>query len=716
MTSVSDFDRQRGLRRGQPRHRDTVGAGADVIESDLVEEMNRRRVAAVLAADAELEIGPHRAAAFDADAHEIADALDVDRRERVALQNLRLLVDLQELSDVVAREAEGELREIVGAERKELGVAGNLVGNNAAAGNLDHGSDQVLDLDPLLFHHVGRDAVDDRLLVAELLQDADQRNHDLGNDLQPLFVRLAGGLDDGARLHLGDFGVGDRQADTAMAEHRVELVELFDASEQRPLLVELFSSFAYRFQSGDLDHQLFALRQEFVERRIDGANRNRLAMHALEDAVEVLTLQRQQLCQRFPAIGFALRENHTLYDRDAPFAEEHVLGAAEPDALGAEGMGKFGLIGLIRVRAYPEPPERVGPRQQLLEPPIETRFAGVEAAVDDLEDLARLCRHLRDLHFTAEAVERDVVAFLHRLTADAESSSRLVDLQSAGADHRGFAHLASDDGGVRCHAAGRGEDALRHEHAVNVVGDGFSTDEYDLLALLRPLDGVIRGEDHLAARGARRRRQAGRRGRDLLPLGRIETGCEQLTERLRVDEQDGLFRCDQLFRDEIGRDDDRGIAGPLAAACLQHEELLVLDGELEVLDVLVMLLETRRDLAQLLVRLRHHLLELADWLRCPDAGDHVLALRVDQEFAVELPAAGGRVARKADAGARPVAGIAEHHHLYVDRRADVVGDVVDAAILDGACVHPRAEDGVARHLELAVRILREIAARLRLDD
>src|SRR4029077_8287405 len=100
--------------------------------------------------------------------------------------------------------------------------------------------------------------------------------------------------------------------------------------------------------------------------------------------------------------------------------------------------------------------------------------------------------------------------------------------------------------------------------------------------------------------------------RNLLPLVRIESGRQQLTERLRIDEQDRLFRRDQLFRDEIGRDDDRGIAGPLAATRLQHEELLVLDGELEVLDVLVMLLEARRDLAQLLVRLRHHLLELAN--------------------------------------------------------------------------------------------------------
>ena len=53
-------------------------------------------------------------------------------------------------------------------------------------------------------------------------------------------------------------------------------------------------------EPGDLDHQLFALRQELVERRIDRANRHRLAVHRLEHAVEVVPLQRQQLVRAPP--------------------------------------------------------------------------------------------------------------------------------------------------------------------------------------------------------------------------------------------------------------------------------------------------------------------------------------------------------------------------------------------------------------------------------
>ena len=79
----------------------------------------------------------------------------------------------------------------------------------------------------------------------------------------------------------------------------------------------------------------------------------------------------------------------------------------------------------------------------------------------------------------------------------------LGDLQRAGADDRRLAHLPADDRGVRGHAAGRRQDALRDVHAVNVVRHGFLADENHLLALTRPLDRIVGGEHHLAGGGAR---------------------------------------------------------------------------------------------------------------------------------------------------------------------------------------------------------------------
>ena len=70
----------------------------------------------------------------------------------------------------------------------------------------------------------------DRPLLEEgqLLDHADQRDHDLGqHGLAPL-LDLDGGLDDRADLHVADLGELDRQPAAAEAEHRVGLVELLD--------------------------------------------------------------------------------------------------------------------------------------------------------------------------------------------------------------------------------------------------------------------------------------------------------------------------------------------------------------------------------------------------------------------------------------------------------------------------------------------------------
>ena len=94
-------------------------------------------------------------------------------------------------------------------------------------------------------------------------------------------------------------------------------------------------------------------------------------------------------------------------------------------------------------------------------------------------------------------------------------------------------------------------------------------------------------------------------------------------------------------------------------------------------------------------------------LRRADAGDHVLALRIDQELAVERLLAGRRVAGEGDAGRRGLAHVAEHHGLHVDGGAPALGNVVQAAIGDGARVHPAREHRADRAPELLLRVLRE---------
>ena len=56
-----------------------------------------------------------------------------------------------------------------------------------------------------------------------------ERDHDLGMDVDALFLHLARRLEDRAHLHLVDLRIGDAEAAAAMAEHRVHLVKLGNA-------------------------------------------------------------------------------------------------------------------------------------------------------------------------------------------------------------------------------------------------------------------------------------------------------------------------------------------------------------------------------------------------------------------------------------------------------------------------------------------------------
>ena len=178
---------------------------------------------------------------------------------------------------------------------------------------------------------------------------------------------------------------------------------------------------------------------------------------------------------------------------------------------------------------------------------------------------------------------------------------------------------------------------------------------------------------------------------------------QKLIERGRIDAGDRLFLRHQPFARELDRDPQSRLGRALAGARLQHPQLALLDGEFEILHVAVMPFERAVDALQFGEGFRHRIFErrlvgaglfarlLADLLRRADAGDHVLALGVDQEFAVELLLAGRRIAREGDAGCGIIAEIAEHHGLHVDRGAPAFGDIVEFAIGVGARIHPGAE-------------------------
>src|SRR5580692_10840836 len=91
-----------------------------------------------------------------------------------------------------------------------------------------------------------------------------------------------------------------------------------------------------------------------MQRRIESADHYREAVHGGEETGEILALHGKQLQERLAPGLFIARENHGLHVRDALFGEEHMLGTAEADALGAERARYLGIARDIGIGADAE--------------------------------------------------------------------------------------------------------------------------------------------------------------------------------------------------------------------------------------------------------------------------------------------------------------------------------------------------------------------------
>ncbi len=292
----------------------------------------------------------------------------------------------------------------------------------------------------------------------------------------------------------------------------------------------------------------------------------------------------------------------------------------------------------------------------------------------------------------------------------------VVDDQLGAARDAGLADLPRDHGRVRRGAAAGGQDSLRDGHPVEVVRGRLDPDQDHLLAARDPLHRDVRVEDGAPDGGARRGVQALGDPPGDLAGDRVELVAQELVHLGRLDARDRLGLRDDAVVDHVAGDLHGSRGGPLRVAGLEHVEAAALDGELEVLDVPVVELQLVRDPLELRVRLGHLLGEVADLLRRPDPGHHVLALGVDEVLAVELLLAGVRVARERDAGPGVVTHVAEDHRDHVDGGPEVVGDLLAVAVVVGALAEPRSEDGLDGQVQLLVGVGGEVAARRVADD
>ena len=451
--------------------------------------MDAFRVPPVLTAHSQLDAGLYRASGRRRHPHQGSHALLVQCLERRSAKDPHFHVQGEERGlAVVTRKPPGCLRQVVGAEGEEVRGLRDLARGQRCARHLDHRADQIRHLGLGLLEDVQRDAVDDLACPAQLFEGSDQRHHDFRANIDALLLQPHRRLDDGARLHLDDLGKQEAEAATAEPEHRVLLVEVPDCGQEVELRAIRLLGLPECLCARDLDQQLLERRQEFVQRWIDEPDDHRQSVHRRENPPEVLTLHGEKLRQLEAAFFLVRRENHLLDDGKAFLLHEHVLGAAQADALGAEIPSTHGVVRVVPVGPHLKAAERIRPAQQLLE---LTGDLGVEH------------RHLSRDDVPGGTVDREGFAFLDLGPARGELALDEVDLYRLGSGDTGFAHAPRHHRRVRGAAPARGEHALGGDHAVDVVGVGLDAHEDDLRALLGHRLGAVRVEHGLAVGGAR---------------------------------------------------------------------------------------------------------------------------------------------------------------------------------------------------------------------
>ena len=148
---------------------------------------------------------------------------------------------------------------------------------------------------------------------------------------------------DGLCLHRGNLRICNAKAATSKTQHGVNL-----GKRSHTLLDEL------QARAHLLRHRLLTFQvmwHELVERWVKESDVHRHSIHALQDAIEVVFLQRKKLGKGNLATSLVVGENHLAHGLNLVVVEEHVLRTAQPNADGAKFLCDLSIMWGVSVSA-----------------------------------------------------------------------------------------------------------------------------------------------------------------------------------------------------------------------------------------------------------------------------------------------------------------------------------------------------------------------------
>ena len=193
----------------------------------------------------------------------------------------------------------------------------------------------------------------------ELLHGATSGIMISGRGSPPALIRSAAASRIARDLHREQARDHDAEPDAAQAEHRVLLVQPVHGLQQ-PQVVLVRPRPRASASATRTDSSVRSGRNS-----CSGGSSSRIVTGSPSIASRMPTKSSRcsgsSVGQRLLALLVVVGQDQPL-DSAAPLAEEHVLGAAQPDALGAEPAGPGRVLGGVGVGAHPQPARLVGVR------------------------------------------------------------------------------------------------------------------------------------------------------------------------------------------------------------------------------------------------------------------------------------------------------------------------------------------------------------------
>ncbi len=351
---------------------------------------------------------------------------------------------------------------------------------------------------------------------------------------------------------------------------------------------------------GDLRGQLDEVGQELVERRVEEAHHDGKPVHGPQDAGELGPASSSIMSER--PRGATSVTTRSTSSRRGP--EQHVLGPAQADALGAEPSRQACVgVGLgVRAHAEHSPAVRVAEQRLTAWTSASVLVVGSSLAGRRHTELGRAVEARRGRRLpVVPSTETTSPSRRSRRRPRCRRAGFGVDLQTDDGGDAGAPEPPGDDRRMGGEPTARGDDRVGGDDPRQVVGHVSARTRTEPRPGARATASAASnttGPDGRAGAGGQPGRQ------DLDACDGVELRVKQGLELMTVDATQGFVESDQTLVSEVGRDLEGRCGAALADPGLQQPQASVLDSELDVAQVAVVLLQGDEVLQRLAVEAR----------------------------------------------------------------------------------------------------------------